>query len=96
MKILQIVTNTGAVFTAGETITEDGDPIESITYFRHAYNSGFQGDWPAYVLKFDNSDVRQVIRATAVDIFIVDTGKKKKDDDTIPELPAGAGGAANE
>jgi hypothetical protein len=95
MKILQIVTNTGAVFTVGETITEDGSPIDSITYFKHAYNSGHQGDWPAYILRFDGSDVRQVVRASSIDIFVIDPEKKKKDD-TIPELPAGPGGAANE
>lgn len=90
MKILQIVTNTGAAFTVGESIDPDGMPIDSITYEKHAYNKGFQGDFPVYVLRFVDVDIRQVIRADSVDIFVVDPEKDKKKGDAVPELPEGA------
>lgn len=90
MKILRIVTNTGATFTVAEPIDPDGSPIESISYEKFAYNKGFQGDFPAYVLRFVDVDIRQVIRADSVDIFVVDPEKDKKKEETVPDLPEGA------
>jgi len=96
MKLLQIVTNTGAVFTVGAQLTEDGAPIEKIIYERDSYNKGKQGAFPAYVLFFEDSPNRQIIRESAVDIFVVDPEKEKKKDDAVPELPAGPGGHIDE
>jgi len=96
MKILQIVTNTGAAFTVGEPITPEGSPIEKINYERDGYNGKRQGDFPSYVLFFVDSPNRQIIRESIVDMYIVDPElDKKKKDEAPPELPDAPAGGNN-
>jgi len=88
MKILAVVTNTGARYEAGAPISEGGSPVKSITYRRNCYNNGHQGQFPVYEIRFEGMDIVQLINDRYAEIVVVDPEKDKKKDD-VPELPDG-------
>jgi len=101
MKIIELVTkSTGVgfarIFTVGMHPTDgaslshmgNSSPVESIKYFRHAYNKGYQADYPAYVIAVEDSDIRTIIPQDEVAQIKMDIESDKKSESKIPELPS--------
>ena len=105
MKIVELVCKpTGnaivpQVFTVGRapinavgTAMEDMGIVERITHNRQCdvYNKGYQGEFPTYMVKFVDSDIRMLIPQSEMSRFSIDVEKgqkDQKDDEAVPDLP---------
>jgi hypothetical protein len=90
MRILQITTIGGLTYIVDSM--EDMTKLEKIVYFKHAYNTGSQGDFPCYVAYYSDAS-RMIIPLTRVEVIRVDSTKTEKEDNKDPEADIGLGKA---
>lgn len=96
VNILEITVKDGEVYRVG---TESGGPggfpriegnvrVERIVYEPHGYNKGKQGNLPAYIVFFEESNVRRVIPQDRILEFAAELVEVEEAPAEIaPELP---------
>lgn len=89
MRILQVTTIGGLTYMVDSM--NDMTKLEKIVYFKHAYNTGSQGDFPCYVAYYSDA-TRMIIPLTRVEVVSVDSTKTEKEKED-PEADIGLGKA---
>jgi len=87
IKIKQLVTKYSVItIGVGYNISANEKKIiTKISYCRKGYNKGYQGDFPAYKINFEESPIRLIIPEKNIEHILIEKIEKIKK--TIPELP---------
>jgi len=86
INIIGIATKDGGGYTVGNVAFHELI-VERIVYEKHAYNKGHQGDFPAYVIFHEGSNVRSIIPQERVIRVNVEMIEEDSQVEIAPELP---------
>lgn len=76
-----------AFFKVGEPLTQEGQPVSSITYLKTGYSNGNFGMFPCYKVDFENVPARYIVREDDVSQFIVLVEEESKVEGDLPDRP---------
>ena len=87
IKIHAITTKTGG-FQLGDNGAGDDGVVERIVYESKGYNKGKQGDFPAYVVFYSESNIRRITPQDQIVVMTVEVMEEEEAGEIAPELPA--------
>ena len=89
INIIEVSTKGGTLYSVGLPGGDlmDNARVERIVYEKHGYNKGRQGDFPAYIVFFEGTNIRKIVPTTEIKELAVEYTEEEAEREITPDLP---------